>query len=229
LTKSAILAIDAATEACSVALDYNGQQYHRFEVCPQQHSQRILPLVDEVLKQAGVKLAQLDAIAFSTGPGSFTGVRIGVSVAQGLAFGADLPMIAVSTLQTMAQGAIRLNDAKAINVAIDARMGEIYTNEYRNCDGIAEPVASDCVIKPQEVDYQITDSVHCAGTGWQSYPAQLAAKVAQYMNTEVLYPDALDMLVLAQRAVAQGEQVQASQAQPVYVRDTVTWKKLPGR
>ena len=85
-----ILAIDAATEACSVALKIDDQVISRFEIAPQQHSQKLLPFVDEVLSEAGIKLGQLDAIAYGQGPGSFTGVRIGVSVTQGLAFGADL-------------------------------------------------------------------------------------------------------------------------------------------
>ena len=227
--KGAILAIDAATEACSVALEYNGVLYHRFEICPAAHSQRLLPLVDEVLKQAQVKLSQLDAIAYSTGPGSFTGVRIGVSAAQGLAFGADLPMIGVSTLQTMAQGAIRLHQAQAVGAAIDARMGEVYTNEYTNENGMAIPIGADSVIKPEQVSYQSKNQAHTVGTGWQSYEQPLNAALTNGVATDVLYPDAQDMLVFAQQTFAQGDMVPPEQAQPLYVRDTVTWKKLPGR
>lgn len=225
---NAILAIDAATEACSVALTVQGQILSRFEICPQQHSQRILPLVDEVLKEADVSLSQLDVLAFSCGPGSFTGVRIGVGVAQGLAFGADLPMVGLSTLQTMAQGAIRLHQAQHINGAIDARMGEVYTSEFNQVDGIATRVEQDIVIKPELVEYQL-QQVHTVGTGWQTYQSLLASKVAQITATDILYPDAIDMLPLAQLAIEKQQLVTPEQAQPVYVRDTVTWKKLPGR
>ena len=100
-----ILAIDTATEACSVAVWNQGEIHALFELCPREHTQRILPMVQQVLAESGLALNQLDALAFGRGPGSFTGVRIGIGIAQGTALGADLPMIGVSTLQTMAQGA----------------------------------------------------------------------------------------------------------------------------
>lgn len=99
-----ILAIDTATEACSVALWNNGEVQALFELCPREHTQRILPMVQQILASSGLSLQQLDALAFGRGPGSFTGVRIGIGIGQGLALGANLPMIGVSTLQTMAQG-----------------------------------------------------------------------------------------------------------------------------
>jgi tRNA threonylcarbamoyladenosine biosynthesis protein TsaB len=229
MESTAILAIDAATEACSVALQYQGQVISRFEVCPQQHSQLILPMVDEVLKEAGVTLPELDLLAFGCGPGSFTGVRIGVGVAQGLAFGADLPLVGVSTLQTMAQGAIRLNSADSVIAAIDARMGEIYTAEFINENGLACRVEADIVIKPELVEYTLSEKVFAVGTGWQTYQSELSAKVPGIVATEILYPHAIDMLPLAQALLADNKQIAAEDAQPVYVRDTVTWKKLPGR
>lgn len=108
-----ILAIDTATEACSVALWNQGETHALFELCPREHTQRILPMVQQVLAESGVTLAELDALAFGRGPGSFTGVRIGIGIAQGLALGADLPMLGVSTLQTMAQGAWRMTARSA--------------------------------------------------------------------------------------------------------------------
>ena len=97
------LALDASTEACSVALQVNGKIFSRYELCPQSHSLRLLPMIDDVLNEAGIKLAALDGLIFGQGPGSFTGVRIGVGVAQGLAFSANLPVVGVSSLQAMAQ------------------------------------------------------------------------------------------------------------------------------
>ena len=102
-----ILAIDTATEACSVALLNDESTDALFELCPREHTQRILPMVQQVLANNQLNLNQLDALAFGRGPGSFTGVRIGIGIAQGLALGAELPMIGVSTLATMAQGAWR--------------------------------------------------------------------------------------------------------------------------
>ena len=98
-----ILAIDTATEACSVALQLENVTVSRFEVCPQQHSQRLLPMVDEVLKEAGVSLNELDLLAFGRGPGSFTGVRIATGMIQGLALGTGLKVAGVSTLEAMAR------------------------------------------------------------------------------------------------------------------------------
>lgn len=225
----AILAIDAATEACSVALSYQGELYHQFEICPQQHSVKILPMVDDVLKQAGVSLDQLDCLAFGCGPGSFTGVRIGVGVAQGLAFGANLPMVPVSSLQAMAQGVWRLNkaDGACVHVAIDARMSEVYTAQFVISNGIAVEQKSPQVLKPEQV--AVEDNCFAAGTGWQTYAEQLSAKASDVVISDVLYPDAQDMLSLAAIELAKGNTVNAADATPLYVRDTVTWKKLPGR
>ena len=225
----AILAIDAATEACSVALSYQGKLFHRFEICPQQHSVKILPMVDDVLKQAGVSLEQLDGLAFGCGPGSFTGVRIGVGVAQGLAFGANLPMLPISSLQTMAQGVWRLNQVEdvTVHVAIDARMGEVYTAEFAIKNGVATEQKCPQVLKPELVTVEKNSLT--AGTGWQTYAEQLSAKATGVLISDVLYPDAQDMLLLAAIELNKGNTVKAADATPLYVRDTVTWKKLPGR
>ncbi len=121
-----ILALDTATEACSVAVLDGDRVYASFELCARDHTRRILPLVQQLLAVAGLTLHQMDALAFGCGPGSFTGVRIGVGIAQGLALGADLPVIGISTLQTMAQSAWRLQQSEQVLAAIDARMGEVY-------------------------------------------------------------------------------------------------------
>lgn len=118
-----ILAIDTATEACSVALLNHQQQLACFELCAREHTQRILPLVQQLLQEGGVALNELDALAFGRGPGSFTGVRIGIGIAQGLALGAGIPLIGISTLKTMAQSAWRRQGATRVLAAIDARMG----------------------------------------------------------------------------------------------------------
>lgn len=236
MSNLAILAIDAATEACSVALMYQGKLFHQFEVCPQQHSVKILPMVDKVLTDAGVSLAKLDGLAFGCGPGSFTGVRIGVGVAQGLAFGADLPMIPVSSLQAMAQGVWRLNlqqdpanhsDINSIHVAIDARMSEVYTAQFVIEDGIAKEQQAPQVLNPENVD--VADNSFAAGTGWQTYAQELTSKASGVTISEVLFPDAQDMLAIAAIELSKGNTVNAADATPLYVRDTVTWKKLPGR
>ncbi|AWL12299.1 tRNA threonylcarbamoyladenosine biosynthesis protein TsaB [Saliniradius amylolyticus] len=225
-----ILVIDTATEACSVALRYNGRIISRFEVCPQQHSQKLLPMVQGVLEEADITLKQLDGLAFGRGPGSFTGVRIATGMIQGLALGAELPVVGVSTLAAMAQQAMDENGSQHVATAIDARMGEVYLGffEYRN--GLAEPVIEEQVVPPQAA-LDILAQQQAAvgvGTGWQAYP-ELGAESEIIVESDIILPDARAMLALAHAAFEAGEQTNADQVQPVYLRDKVTWKKLPGR
>ncbi|WP_440873928.1 tRNA (adenosine(37)-N6)-threonylcarbamoyltransferase complex dimerization subunit type 1 TsaB [Thalassotalea sp. PLHSN55] len=227
------LAIDASTEACSVALTYQGNVFHRFELCPQSHSIVLLPMVDEVLKEANCQLAELDGLIYGQGPGSFTGVRIGIGVAQGLAFAANLPVVGVSTLQAMAQQAYRKTGAIEVIAAIDARMSEIYTNGFSlNENKLMVANQADAVLSPEKASehYQgFNQQFYGVGTGWDAYQANISIEKSNQGTPDILYPDALDMLTIAMEKFAQGEAVSAEQAQPVYVRDTVSWKKLPGR
>ena len=107
-----LLALDTSTEACSVALWHKGEKTYLDELAQRTHTKRILPMVDELLANSGINLKQVDALAFGRGPGSFTGVRVGAGIAQGLAFGADLPVIAVSNLTAMAQAAFELHQSE---------------------------------------------------------------------------------------------------------------------
>ena len=127
MSSLSLLAIDSSTEACSVALKYKYDVLERFEIAPKQHTKLILPFVDELLLEAGLSLADLDAIAFTAGPGSFTGLRITASIVQALAYAADLPVVPVSTLATIAQGVFsQLDTELPILVAMDARMQQVY-------------------------------------------------------------------------------------------------------
>lgn len=229
-----ILAIDTATEACSAALWNTGEICAHFELCPREHTQRILPVVQDILSQSGVTLTELDALAFGRGPGSFTGVRIGIGIAQGLALGAELPMIGVSTLATMAQGAFRKSGATRVLAAIDARMGEVYWAEYvRDEQGIWHGEESEAVLKPEAVKerlMQLSGEWVTVGTGWPAWP-ELAADATHLTITdgEVLLPAAEDMLPIAVYLLEQGKTVAVEQAEPKYLRNEVAWKKLPGR
>ncbi|WP_163132722.1 tRNA (adenosine(37)-N6)-threonylcarbamoyltransferase complex dimerization subunit type 1 TsaB [Agarivorans sp. Alg241-V36] len=224
-----LLALDTSTENCSVALQWNGEVISKQEYSPRDHTQKILPFVEEVLAEAGVSLTQVDAIAFGRGPGSFTGVRIGVATAQGLAFGADKPMVAVSTLQAMAQQAYASHNAEHCLAAIDARMGEVYWGEYLLVEGLMRLVEQELVIKPDLLDGKHSTSV-AVGTGWQTYKELLSGQFSGVRVLDsVLYPTARDMLSYAQYAFERGDIVAAENAEPVYLRDKVTWKKLPGR
>ncbi|MGY5453216.1 tRNA (adenosine(37)-N6)-threonylcarbamoyltransferase complex dimerization subunit type 1 TsaB [Agarivorans sp. MS3-6] len=224
-----ILALDTSTENCSVALQWQGEIFSKQEYSPRDHTLKILPFVEQILAEAGANLQQLDAIAFGRGPGSFTGVRIGVATAQGLAFGADKPMIAVSTLQAMAQQALVTHQQEHCFAAIDARMGEVYWGEYQAEGGIMGLVDQELVIKPELLGSN-QQSAAAVGTGWQTYQELLCGQFSGAKVLEsVLYPTARDMLKYAQLAFEKGDTVSAEHAEPVYLRDKVTWKKLPGR
>lgn len=224
-----ILALDTCTESCSVALTHNGHIYAEQADAPREHSQRLLPMVDNVLKEANIDLSAVSLIAYGRGPGSFTGIRICTSMTQGLALGQDLPVVGISTLQAMAQAAMDNHGAEQIVAAIDARMGEVYWGEFVSREGIAALVGSEMVCKPEEVsralDYQ--QSVYACGTGFDAYPELLSSGMQLLADDK--FPEARYMLPLAVNAHANGESTEVEGLQPVYLRDTVTWKKLPGR
>lgn len=225
-----ILVIDTATEACSVALQINEQVYNRFEICPQQHSQRILPMIDEVLKEAKVTLQDLDYLGFGRGPGSFTGVRIATGVLQGLALGTGLKVVGISTLAAMAQQAFAEHQSEQIAAAIDARMSEVYFGQYQLEQNVMSLVGEEQVLPPAQGAEILSHSTEMVGvgTGWQAYPELRAANQVAALG-DVLYPNALYMLPLAEDSIYKGSAVAVEDIQPVYLRDKVTWKKLPGR
>ncbi|MBN3050709.1 tRNA (adenosine(37)-N6)-threonylcarbamoyltransferase complex dimerization subunit type 1 TsaB [Pectobacterium brasiliense] len=228
-----ILALDTATEACSVALWNEGEIHSLFEICPREHTQRILPMVQQVLADSGLTLKDLDALAFGQGPGSFTGVRIGIGIAQGLALGADLPLLGISSLATMAQGAFRLTQATRVLAAIDARMGEVYWGCYqRDSDGGWQGESEEAVLKPEQVQALtagLSGEWATVGTGWETYPELVRHASLMLAKGEVLLPQAQDMLQLACQLWQAGKAVSVENAQPRYLRNEVTWKKLPGR
>ena len=227
---SSILALDTCTESCSAALSYQGQVFSRIADAPREHSQRLLPMIDEVLKEAGVSLASLDAIAYGRGPGSFTGIRICTSMTQGLALGQDLPVIGISTLAAMAQMAISEHGAKQVLCAIDARMNEVYWAQFVDANGVATLVGHEQVSSAELVEFTLDNSheTQACGTGFDAYPQLLNLGNLQRLMA-VNFPDARAMLTLAQVGITAGQTTSVDDLAPVYLRDTVTWKKLPGR
>jgi len=232
------LALDASTEACSVALQLDGKVYASYELCPQSHSLRLLPMIDNLLNEAGIELSDIDGLIFGQGPGSFTGVRIGVGVAQGLAFSADLPVVGVSSLQAMAQQAYIAHGQKQVVSAIDARMSEVYNGYYElDAQNIMQAKQEEAVTPPEHLSMQLSEVVNGAfyavGTGWDAYSEklgeQLLALKSNKGSPDILFPSAEAMLAIGVAKLEQGLGVSAEQAQPVYVRDTVSWKKLPGK
>ncbi|QYJ77493.1 tRNA (adenosine(37)-N6)-threonylcarbamoyltransferase complex dimerization subunit type 1 TsaB [Shewanella acanthi] len=226
-----ILALDTCTEACSAALLYQGKVFSESADAPREHSQRLLPMVDSVMKQANVGLDKLDAIAYGRGPGSFTGIRICTSMTQGLALGLDLPVIGISTLAAMAQMAIDEHQAEQVLCSIDARMDEVYWGQFIAIKGIATLVGKEVVSAPSLVTLELDTAkpiVGC-GTGFDAYPELLTLGEGVNRLAEVNFPDAKAMLKLAQVGIMAGLATTVDELEPVYLRDTVTWKKLPGR
>ena len=230
-----LLALDTSTEACSVALWHKGEKTHLDELAQRTHTKRILPMVDELLANSGINLKQVDALAFGRGPGSFTGVRVGAGIAQGLAFGADLPVIAVSNLTAMAQAAFELHQAKNVVAAIDARMNEVYFSQVKREKVRSElgeffqwnPVIEEQVCQPEKVLEQLSDlTAYRVGTGWAAYPQ---FKDSGLEGSDIILPSAQYMLELALTDYAQNKVISALEIEPVYLRNEVTWKKLPGR
>lgn len=224
MTSQTILALDTATEACSVALSHNGKIYHLDELSPRTHTQRILPMIDELLVQANITLNQVDLLAFGRGPGSFTGVRVGVSVAQGLAFGANLPVAAISNLTAMAEEARLCNGATEVIALIDARMNEVYFAQLHYDGQCWQYFVEEQVCSPEMALSQIKmrENLTVVGTGWAAYPQFAQANLALTVS-EITLPSAKAMLSLAPFVPRQ----QALEIEPVYLRNEVTWQKLP--
>jgi tRNA threonylcarbamoyladenosine biosynthesis protein TsaB len=218
-----LLAIDTATEACSAALLHNDIVIKRYQIAPRQHTALILEMIDSLLAEAGLTLREMDALAFGRGPGAFTGVRIAAGVIQGLAYGAELPVIPVSTLAALAQGVAR--EHKHIISAIDARMGEIYWCIYRSdAAGQVHAVTEEKVGRPEELQTDPDNHYFGAGSGWSSYQSVLQHKLGNQLvgMDGNLFPDAENIIALARRDFLQGKLLSAADALPVYIRNKVT-------
>ncbi|KAF1052105.1 MAG: tRNA threonylcarbamoyladenosine biosynthesis protein TsaB [Stenotrophomonas maltophilia] len=221
-----LLALDTSTEACSVALLHDGRRYSRHEVIPRLHAKRLLPMVQELLDEAGVALSAVEAIAFGRGPGAFTGVRIAIGVVQGLAFALERPVLPISDLAVLAQRAHREHGATQVAAAIDARMDEVYWGCYRLDGTVMRLAGAEAVLPPESVALprDAAGEWFGAGTGW-SLRDRLSAHVA--VDDASTLPHAEDLLDLALDAWSRGEAVAAEQAQPVYLRDNVATPKAP--
>lgn len=219
-----ILAVETATEACSAALLIDDQVMLRYQVQPRMHSQLILPMMDELLAEAGLALSALDAIAFGRGPGAFTGVRIAVGVAQGAAFAVDLPLVPVSTLAALAQRALRESGQRRILPAYDARMQEVYWGAYEAAsNGLVRVVLEDEVSPPGQVTVPPGDGWHGVGAGWGSYREALQQRLpGQVQSVDgTLLCSAHDVALLGAAGFSAGQAVAAETAAPVYLRDKV--------
>ena len=218
-----ILALDTATEACSAALWLEGDVLERGSVPGRGHAELLLPMVDDLLAAAQLRLGDLGAIAFGRGPGAFTGVRIAASVAQALAFGLGLPVVPVSDLQAVALRVIREHAATQVLVCMDARMREVYSGAFAACgDGAPVLLGSERVLAPEDVHLPRPGDWFGAGHGFGAHEG-LAARLGLGPGRVLpdLLPAAGDIARIAAGAVAAGRVVSAEQALPVYLRNEV--------
>ena len=219
-----VLALETATEACSVALWLDGAIIERHEIAPRGHADRVLAMMEAVLAEGGVALRDLDGIGFGRGPGAFTGVRIAAGVAQGSAFGADLPVAPVSTLAALARGVLVEDTTERVLAAIDARKGEVYWGAYQRAgDGTVISSVEECVVSPEQVPIPDGAGWFGAGTGWGAYHVALSERLGDRLVgwEDDRLPRARDVAALAAERLALGEGLPAEAAAPVYLRDRV--------
>jgi len=214
-----LLVLDTSTEYCSAALWLDGRIRARRVLAGQRHSSLLLPMVDELLRESAITLRELDGIAYGAGPGSFTGLRIACAVTQGLAFGADLPVVGVSTLQSIAEQ----TGADRVLTVLDARMAEVYWAAYRREGTGWAAVIEPQLALPQSVTVPPGDGWVGAGNGFialgEVLRPRLAAQLARIDDT--LMPDAAAMAPLAVQAFERGAGMDAALAAPIYLRDKV--------
>ncbi len=219
------LAIDTSSVACTIALQLDGQLIERHEEQPREHTRLLLPMIREVLAEADAALRDLDAIVLGNGPGSFIGMRIAASVAQGLAYGAGLPIVPVSSLAAVAAEVLLEGDAVSVAVAQDAHMNEVYLGLYsRAAMNLPEPLCDERLhgqgLIP-ELQQQNAGSCVAAGQGWARYPQLFAANEAYFSATSGQpYPRARYLLGLSEGATG----IAPEQVEPAYLRQKVAQK-----
>jgi tRNA threonylcarbamoyladenosine biosynthesis protein TsaB len=222
-----ILALEASSDACSVAVLQGNKVVQDFRIVPRQHNQLLLPMVEAILSECNIDLNDLDAIAYSRGPGAFTGIRIAAGVAQGLAFGADLPLLAISTLEAM--GLAALDDdanAKQVIVCQDARMQEVYIAAFERNGDQAQSLMDEQVMQPEALKFAAITQAIGVGSGWEFIDQMPESEQQKITSHKMAHPQAEYIARIAKHQFEQGIHTTPEQAQPVYVRDQVTWKKV---
>lgn len=223
-----LLAFETATEACSVAVFCDGEVRERFELAPRRHAELALPWAEQLLAEAGITRSQLDAIAVGRGPGAFTGVRLAIALAQGIALALDRPVVPVSTLAALAASASPTANAgkgaTRILAALDARMGEVYAGTFERRGEALVALSDETVCAPDAVELPAGHGDwHGVGTGFAAADASLQAHLKgrlQSVDASAL-PHAADVARLAVAGFARGEGVPAERLEPAYLRNQV--------
>lgn len=220
-----ILAIETSTDACSIALLAGTDLLHDHRIAAQQHGTLVLPMIDALMAEASLTPKQLDGIAFGRGPGSFTGVRIGVALTQGIALGADVGVVGISTMHSVAQGVHRMHKDSSVAVSLDARMDEVYYACYQlGDDARMEAISDEHLCPPTKVPSPNESlDVVWAGSGAERYAQILQSQfsVAAQKIRKDAWPHAQDLIELAKPAVSSAALVPAEEAMPVYLRNKV--------
>jgi tRNA threonylcarbamoyladenosine biosynthesis protein TsaB len=230
-----LLAIETSSEACSVALSIDGEVREAHEVAPLRHAEILLPAVSRLLGEAGMPVSALDVIAFGRGPGSFTSLRIGIGVVQGLAWAAGLPVVPCSSLAAVAQGALDRHaetrtdgPAGRVCVAVDARMNEVFCGEFESgSGGLVHAVGEERVCAPGAVPNPAAGPFLAAGNGFDRYPELAPVGAAATACYADLWPRAAVIVRLALDWLTDHQPLPPAQAQPVYIRNNVATKPTP--
>jgi tRNA threonylcarbamoyladenosine biosynthesis protein TsaB len=214
-----LLAFETSTEACSVALWLDGEVRERFEVVPRRHAELALPWAEALLAEAGIARAQLDAIAVGRGPGAFTGVRLGVALAQGVALALDRPVVPVSTLEALAAQA----HGTPVLAAIDARMGEVYLGAFAREGDALVALQDEAVGAPDAIAVADGDGWQALGTGFDACDGALRLRLGARIATldATALPHAADVARLAATELARGGGVAPERVEPAYLRNQV--------
>jgi len=218
-----LLAFETATEACSVAIFDDGQVLERFEIAPRRHAELALPWAEALLAEAGLRRSQLDAIALGRGPGAFTGVRLAIALAQGIALGLERPVVPVSTLQALAWQAGTNAEGRRILTALDARMGEIYVAAWQVQGPALQALDGERVLAPEAYSLPEGDEWHGLGTGFSACKGVLHTRLHPQLSQldASALPHAADVAHLAAQALAQGGGLPPDALEPAYLRNQV--------
>ena len=224
---AALLTIETSTPACSVALQVDGRLVSRYSEVPRSHTQLVMSMVDEVLIEAQIKIDQVDAIGVTVGPGSFTGLRIGFATVQGLAFAADLPVVAISSLQAIVATYRRIAKAEADSILlplIDARMDEFNCAVYQlQSEPEMRVLAPDQLLSTEHMKALIDEypsAILIGDAGTLSTAPELTER-----GYQPIYPNAIDLMAIAERRFAEGVAQSIEAVDLVYLRGTEAWKK----
>lgn len=242
-----LLAIDTSTEFCSIALWQDEKVVSWGELAAREHAQKLLPQLDQLLVSQSVQLRDIDYFVVGRGPGSFTGVRIASSVAQGLAYSQNKPLIGVSSLQALAQEAHDVYGVQQAVVALDARIQEVYFCAFKAVDGVMQAQGTEQVVAPEHVELQSYFKAnqhpenglwYAVGSGFLQYEqlgrigeALEGSQQAEFraIRDQLLYPKASFMFAEAKQRIEQQSVAMAADFRIHYVRNEVAWQKLPGR